>query len=212
MTTTLNANNLFLDDVHRLLQLQQRLDGSFTTLLSLEPLTEIEQQEIVQIRNDFWRYFSAGKVYEGIVKFIAIAPLMRLAGFYKQPIEIKLEENIAEINIEDEDLKITGRMDLLAVNKDKLTANSVPFWILIIETKNSQVEALAGLPQLLTYAYKSLDQESVWGLTTNGLRYQFVYLQPGNPPTYQLFPELNLIEPERSLLLLQVLKAICKLI
>jgi hypothetical protein len=210
-TTFLNASNLFLDDVHHLLQLEQRSNVSFTTLLSLEPLTEIEQQEILQISNDFWHYFSAGKVYEGLVKFIALAPLMRLAGFYQHPIEIKLEERIAEIDIEDEDTKITGRMDILAVNKAGLLTKDV-LWILIVETKNSLAEAFAGLPQLLTYAYSSLEhQESVWGLTTNGLRYQFVYLQPGNPPTYYLLPELNLIDTERSLQILQVLKAICKL-
>ncbi|NES24566.1 MAG: restriction endonuclease subunit R, partial [Symploca sp. SIO3E6] len=78
-----------------------------------------------------------------------------------------------------------------------------------IETKNSTVNALEGLPQLLTYAYRRLEEQSgIWGLTTNGLNYQFVYIQPGNPPTYQLFPELSLIRPEQSMQLLQVLKAI----
>ena len=206
-----NASDLFLDDVHRLLNLEQQSSTLFTTLLSLEPLSESEQQEILQIRDDYWHYFSAGKIYEGLVKLIAIAPLMRLTGFYKHPIEIRLEEKIADIDIQDEDTKITGRMDILAINKTKPTMG-VPFWILIVETKNSLAEAFAGLPQLLTYAYKSLEnQESVWGLTTNGLRYQFVYLQQGNPPTYQLLPELILIDTERSLQLLQVLKAICKL-
>jgi hypothetical protein len=34
----------------------------------------------------------------------------------------------------------------------------------VIETKNSLAEVFAGLPQLLTYAYKSLEhQEAVWG-------------------------------------------------
>lgn len=178
----------------------------------MEPLTEIEQQEILQIRNDFWHYFSAGKVYEGLVKFIVLAPLMRLSGFYQYPIGIRLEESIADIDIEDEDTKITGRMDILAVNKAMPKITGISFWILVIEAKNSSVSALEGLPQLLTYAYKSLEhQESVWGLTTNGLNYWFVYLQQGNPPTYQLLPELNLIDSERSLQLLQVLKAICKL-
>ena len=208
---TLNASNLFLDDVHRLLHLEEKSNSSFTTLLSLEALTEIEQQEVLQIRNDFWRYLSAGKVYEGLVKFIALAPLMRLAGFYQYPIRIRMEESIADIYIEDEDTKITGRMDILAVNKAMPIITGISFWILVIETKNTLAEAFAGLPQLLTYAYKSLEyQESVWGLTTNGLRYQFVYLQQGNPPTYQLLPELNLIDSELSLQLLQVLKAICK--
>ena len=82
----------------------------------------------------------------------------------------------------------------------------------MIGAKNSEGEALTGLPQLLTYAYKILEhQESVWGLTTNGLSYWFVHLQQGNPPAYQLLPELNLIDSERSIQLLQVLKAICKL-
>lgn len=128
-----------------------------------------------------------------------------------QTIEIKLKEKIASIDIEDEDTKITGRMDILVVNKAGLVTKDV-LWILIVETKNSLAEAFAGLPQLLTYAYSSLEhQESVWGLTTNGLGYRFVYLQQGNPPTYQLLPELNLIDPERALQILQVLKAICKL-
>ena len=211
MTITLNASNLFLDDVHRILHLEEKSNCSFTTLLTLEALTETEQQDVLQTRKDFRHYFSAG-IYEGLVKLIAIAPLMRLAGFYQYPIKIRLEENIANIDIEDEDTTITGRMDILAVNKAMPITTGRSFWILVIETKNTLAEAFAGLPQLLTYAYKSLEnQQSVWGLTTNGLRYQFVYLQQGNPPTYQLLPELNLIDSERTIQLLQVLKAICKL-
>ena len=103
-------------------------------------------------------------------------------------------------------------MDLLAIDKNTITTTDVPFWILVIETKNSEVSALTGLPQLLTYAYKCLDnQESVWGLTTNGMDYQFVHLEPGNPTIYQQFPSLNLIYPESSIQILQILKAICKL-
>jgi len=82
----------------------------------------------------------------------------------------------------------------------------------VIECKNSEVDPLGGLPQLLTYAYKSLArQPRVWGLTTNGARYQFVYIQQGNPPIYQLMPFLNLMESEPAVQILQVLKAICKL-
>jgi hypothetical protein len=77
--------------------------------------------------------------------------------------------------------------------------------------KKGLADPLAGLPQLLTYARQSLDcQESVWGLTTNGIRYQFAYLQAGSPPTYQLLPTLNLLETEGAVQLLQVIKAIRK--
>lgn len=206
--TTLNAESLTLKDVHRLLGLQMQLNGSFKPLLSLESLTEFEQQELRQIQDDFANYLTAAKVSEGLVKALTTFPLMRLAGFYRFPIEIQLEEGIEKITIEDEDIVITGRLDILAINPTK-SGKSQPFWVLVIESKNSSIDISAGLPQLLTYTFKSLAyQESVWGLVTNGLRYQFVYLHQA---TYQLMPDLNLLETERAIQLLQVLKAICKL-
>jgi hypothetical protein len=210
--TLINDGNLSLEDVQRLLGFQENYNDSFTSLLSLEALTEVEQQELLQIRDDFDRYLTAGKVSEGQVKFLVIAPLMRLAGFYKYPIQIKLEEDIAEIKIEDENTTITGRLDILAVNKIRKLTDKTFFWVLLIESKNSSISPFEGLPQLLTYASESLQyQKSVWGLVSNGQYYQFVYIQQGNPTTYHLMPLLNLMEPKRAVELLQVLKAICGL-
>ncbi|MEH2196162.1 MAG: restriction endonuclease subunit R [Nostoc sp.] len=210
--TILNARNLSLEEVHRPFGFLEQYSDSFSNYLSLEPLLEVEQQELLQIRNNFRRYLTAGKVSEGQVKFLAVTPLLRLAGFYRYPIEIVLEENIADIEVEDEDIKIKGRFDILAISKAKDTKPQTYFWVLLIESKNSQIDISTGLPQLLTYAYKNLDnQKSVWGLTTNGRSYQFVYIEQGNPPIYYLLPELNLMERERSSHLLQVLKAICQL-
>jgi len=209
---TLNAKNLTIGQVHQLFNFQKQYNNSFTSLLSLEPLTEFEQQELSQIRDDFDNYLSNDRVLEGLVKALTTFPLMRLAGFYRHPINISLEQDIADILIEDEDIKITGRLDILAINKTKPINSEISFWVLVIETKNSLIAPFAGLPQLLTYVSKSIErQESVWGLTTNGMEYQFVYIQRGNPAIYQLMPLLNLMEPESSILLLQVLKAICKL-
>lgn len=206
----IDARNLSLKDVQQILKIERSPNISFTDLLSLEPLTTHEQQELDKIRSIFDSYYAEEKIAEGQVKFLFLSPLLWLSGFYQPSLKITLEENIADILIEDEDTLIKGRMDILAVNKTEQKISPL-FWILVIEAKNS-VEALEGLPQLLTYAYKSLDnQKSVWGLTTNGLRYQFVYLQQDNHPTYQLLPELNLLDSERSLQLLQVLKAICKI-
>lgn len=212
MSTTLDARNLTLDDVYSLLKLEEHLHDSITSLLSLEPLTEFELQDLLKIRQLFRSYYAAGKISEGEVKFLLLAPLLWLSGFYHPSIKISLEEGIAEIAVEDEDTIIKGRMDILAVTKVKAKTTITPLWILLIETKNSSVDAMEGLPQLLTYAYTSLEhQESVWGLTTNGQNYRFVYVQQGNPPTYQLLPNLNLIDHESSIQLLQVLKAICKI-
>ena len=210
--TALNAKNLTLSEVLRLLKFQKLPNGSFTPLLSLEPLTEFEQQELIQTCQDFDSYLTDGKVSEGQVKLVSVGPLLRLAGFYRSPIKMFLEEGIADIAVEDEGATITGRLDLLAIDKNTLTTTDVPFWILVIETKNSAIDVLAGLPQLLAYAYKSLQhQTSVWGLVTNGARYQLAYIQSRTPPTFQLMPLLNLMDYEPAIQILQVLKAICKL-
>ncbi len=212
MTTTLDARNLSLEDVQHLLKFEEQLNGSITSLLCLESLTDFEQQELSQIRNLFRSYYAAGKISEGQIKFLFLAPLMNLAGFYNSSIKITLEENIADISVEDEDTNIKGRMDILAVNKTQVKKITTPFWILVIESKNSSINASEGLPQLLTYAYKSLEnQTSVWGVTTNGMDYQFVYIQQGNPPIYQLLPKLDITRSESSIELLQVLKSICQL-
>ncbi|MEH1940340.1 MAG: restriction endonuclease subunit R [Nostoc sp.] len=210
MTLTVEASSLSLNDVHRLLKLEKLSNGSFTDFLRLEPLSNFEQQDLLGIRNDFDRYLSAGKISEGLVKFLTIAPLMRLSGFYDVPIRLTMEDSIA-IAVEDEDKRITGRMDILAINSPQSNI-APPFWVLVIETKNSSVNVIEGLPQLLTYAFKSLEQQpSVWGLVTNGQLYQFVYLRHDNQSNYELMPLLNLSQSPDAIELLQVFKAICKL-
>jgi hypothetical protein len=212
---TLQAKNLTLEEVHQYLKLQRSLARpTYGELLRLEAVTEFERQEIEQIRLDFQAYWQAGKVLESQIQLLVVGPLLRLAGFYRTPINLTLEqamtpgrsETIAEIEIVDDDRTIGGRLDLLAAQR----GGDTPFWILVVESKNSQVEALNGLPQLLTYATEGLKtQEAVWGLTTNGISYYFVQLLAGAVVRYQLLPELNLFDPDRSLQLLQVLKAIC---
>jgi hypothetical protein len=208
----LDASSLTMEDVYRLLKFEEHLNDSITSLLSLEPLTELEHQEVLKIREVFRSYHNAGKVSEGQVRLLPIAQLLWFSGFYQPHIKITLEEGIAQIDIKDEDTIIKGRMDILAVSRLQNRRSITPFWILLIETKNSTIDALEGLPQLLTYAYKNIEEQAaVWGVTTNGMNYQFVYIQQGEHPTYQLLPELSLIRPEQTIQLLQVLKAICKL-
>ena len=210
--TILNAKNLTLDEVHRLFNFQRQYDGSFTSVLSLEPITEFEQQEIAQTRSELENHLTSAAASEGQVKLVAVGPLLRLAGFYRYPLQVVVEEGITRINVTDENTTITGRLDILAINKARQSRENVPFWVLVIESKNSSISPSMGLPQLLTYTYKSLDyQESVWALATNGELYRFVYIQAGNPPTYQLLPFLSLTDSESAVELLQVLKAICKL-
>lgn len=199
-----------LDDIRIFLKLEELERRSFAEISSLELLTIEEQKELLKIRRDFRRYWADGKVSEGLVKFLTLAPLMRLTGFYDAPLWISMEDSIP-VEIEDEDKTVKGKLEILAVtNTEGETATNL--WLLVIEAKNSAIEPFAGLPQLLTYAFKSLEQQSlVWGLATNGVSYQFVILRRGNPPTYQILPELNLIDSDRAIELGRVLKTICKL-
>ncbi|MGK7924907.1 MAG: restriction endonuclease subunit R [Spirulina sp.] len=207
--TALQARKLTLSDVRRLFGFQDLYDGSFESLLSLNPVTENEQQELRKIRNNFLPYLDTGEALEGQIRLVAVAPLLRLAGFYEYPIQMKVETNIERIEIETESTSISGRIDIIAVNKDKKTPKNTDFWIVVLETKPSLTSTLAGLPQLLTYAYKGLEeQNSVWGLSTNGIDYWFLYIQQGNPPTYQYMPSLSLLDLQSASKLLQVLKAI----
>ncbi|MGK7901370.1 MAG: restriction endonuclease subunit R [Hormoscilla sp.] len=211
MTKTVDASSLVLKDVHRLFKINKTLNSSFTSLLSLEPVTELEQKDLEEIRINFDSYYEAGKIIEGQIQFLFLSPLMWLSGYYNPSIKISLEVEIVKIEVKDADTEIKGRMDILAATRVAEEKNNSFLWVLLIESKNSTVDASEGLPQLISYAYTGLNQqESVWGLTTNGMDYQFVYIQQGNPPSYQLFPKLSLMYPEQSIQLLQVMKAICK--
>ncbi|MGB3692426.1 MAG: hypothetical protein WA865_23180 [Spirulinaceae cyanobacterium] len=207
-----NAEKMNLKEVHRLLGWQKHSTmGKYEDILSLEPLTEFEQGELTQIARDFERYLNADKVSEGLIKALTTFPLLRLAGFYRVPVELKLEEAIACIEVEDEETIITGRFDILAINPNQIPDEQV-FWMLIIEAKNSSIELRAGLSQLLVYTYSSLKfQSETWGMLTNGINYQFVHCQSGTYPLYQLFPPLHLFEGDRAVQILQSLKAICQL-
>ena len=75
MTTTINAKNLTLAEVHRLFGFQKQYTNSFTPLLSLEDITEHEQQELIQIRDDFDDYISTDRVSEGSIGIRAVLVL-----------------------------------------------------------------------------------------------------------------------------------------
>ena len=78
------------------------------------------------------------------------------------------------------------------------TSRQTFLWILIVESKNIAASEFAGIGQMLTYAYTSLEKQSdVWGLVTNGATYQFFYVAKGESLTYQYMPTLSLLECDR---------------
>ncbi len=206
---TLRAREITLEEVRKLLGFQPLFRGRFQDILSLIPLSELEQQELDKIADELMRYLAVGNISEGQVRQIAINPLLRLAGYHQAPIELQVEEDIQQIYIEDKDIHIRGRFDIVAVNRSMETSRQTFLWILIVESKNIAASEFAGIGQMLTYAYTSLEKQSgVWGLVTNGATYQFFYVARGESLTYQYMPTLSLLECDRALQLLKVLKAI----
>lgn len=203
------AREITLEEVETILGFIPMYDGSFNDFLTLEPLTDLDWQELQQIRADFLAYLRRGKVSEGQAKLISINPMLRLAGYKLSPIELRVEEDIQQIYIEDKDTHIRGRFDLVAVNRRVETSLATLLWVLIVESKNVAASEFSGIAQMLTYAYPSLEQQSsVWGLVTNGATYQFFHVAKAEVLTYQYMPTLSLLESDRAIQLLQVLKAI----
>ncbi|MEN9226593.1 MAG: hypothetical protein Q6L60_13800 [Thermostichus sp. HHBFW_bins_43] len=201
------ANTLTLREVHELLGLRRGDSLEFEEKLDLPSLTEQEIAELTQLQDLYFSYLAEGTLNEGQVKFLFVSPLLKLAGFFSEEIYIDLEENIEEINIrqDDENLLITGRMDLLVLQREQKKS----FWILVIETKAGIGSTRLATAQLLTYAYRGIEsQDHVWGLATNGEDYQFFFLQRGSPPTYHYLPKLWLLDRKSIHRLLQVLKSI----
>ncbi|MFS8781050.1 restriction endonuclease subunit R [Synechococcus sp. R55.6] len=201
------ANTLTLREVHELLGLCRGDSLEFEEKLDLPPLTEREIEELTQLQELYFSYLADDTLNEGQVKFLFVSPLLKLAGFLSSDIKINLEENIADIIVEEEEgqVAIKGRVDLLAIRRGARES----FWILVIETKGGTVATSLAIAQLLTYAYKGIkNQEFVWGLATNGEDYQFILLQQGSPITYHYLPKLGLLDSKSIHRLLQVLKSI----
>ena len=85
-----SAKNLTLEEVHRLFGFQRQYCDSFNSLLKLEPITEFEQQEILPTRSEFDNHLTSSDVSEGQVKLIAVSPLLRLAGFFRVPLQVSV--------------------------------------------------------------------------------------------------------------------------
>jgi hypothetical protein len=206
---TLKAKDIKLDEVRELLGFELIRQGRFEDFLGLQPLVSEEAEGLGVISSELFDYLENGRISEGQMQLVAIAPLLRLAGYSRSPIEYRVEEQIGSIYIEDRDTYIRGRFDIVAVNRRVQVDAQNLLWILVVESKNMGASEYVGIAQMLTYAYTSLArQEAVWGLVTNGANYQFFYIERGEKPTYRRMPSLNLLDPEPSVRLLQVLKAI----
>ena len=207
MVQVINANSLSLREVRQRFQFEPAVERDFSKFLTLSPLTPVQRDRIAEIRGGWQHYQDDSKVSEGQVGVLAVSPILWASGYASDPdICISVETNIEDIALDDDETVIRGRMDMV-VNQ-RWNGDQVPFCILVIETKNNAAHTSVGLPQLLTYTGTFLEnQDTIWGLLTNGMDYQYVLVEKG---IYRQFPVLSFLLQDQAEEMLQVAIAIRK--
>lgn len=205
MVQLVNASFLNLTKAREQLHLERYVEDDFRDFLTRSPLTQEQQNNLRNLRESWERRVGAGKASEGQVGVLAISPILLISGYTFDPaLRIDVEKNIEEISVDDRDTVIRGRMDLIV--SQEWDSDRSPLCVLVLECKNSTIEVAVGMPQLLAYTSSFLtSQDSVWGLVTNGSRYQFVLVEPG---LYREFPILDLLRPKQAEKILEVAIAI----
>ncbi len=102
------------------------------------------------------------------------------------------ENRYIDIALEDEDLMIRGRIDLLVLNQS--------LWLVVIESKRSDFAVTRALPQTLAHMLGNPEQtRSTFGLITNGSEFLFLKAQSHPTPEYAPSRLFSLRNPSNEL-------------
>lgn len=216
-TVSQPISNLSLMDLREKFGLERdRTDPFFKEWLAQSSeLSSFEQQALNRLRQNYRSIIETNPLEE-VVKLVVVAPLLDLAGFYQPPFSIKAEAP-TRLNVEDRNETFTGKIDVLVVSQK--------FWVLVIESKQSQLDILSGIPQALSYLLSQphnadgVEAELMqrdrplatlrhrFGMVTNGREVVFLKLTPLAAPVYAQSKAYQVIEEEDDLLnILQGLK------
>jgi hypothetical protein len=146
--------------------------------LEAEAITALEEVKV-----DFL-HLSRYDLLEPIVKMVVLSPILRLAGFYRDPFYVMAEKKV-ELLSEDGDLLVQGMVDLIVFHPK--------IWIVSVEAKRSYYSLAAAIPQALFYMLgQATEGQAVFGLVTNGWEFQFLKLIKGQVSRYALSYTLSL--------------------
>ena len=169
MAQLLIASELTLADLEERFSLHRSIDSSFFSEAkeSLPALAELETIALQRVKENFLDQLRSRLLIEETVKLVVVAPLLDLAGFYRSPYQIESEYPI-QIEIPDEDGGIIqGRIDTLVIKRS--------IWIVLVESKRTQMSVHTGVPQALTYLLARSDcNRPGYGLVTNGSEFLFL--------------------------------------
>jgi hypothetical protein len=179
MAQLINASEISLAELEERFSLQRSPDSNFfsETRETLPDLSEIERIALERVKQNFLDQLRSRLLIEETVKLVVIAPLLDLAGFYRAPYQIESEVPVQLAIPDDEEGLIQGRIDTLIVQR---AASQIPrgsLWIVLVESKRTQISVHAGIPQALTYLLSRPDGDRPgYGLVSNGSEFLFLKL------------------------------------
>lgn len=177
MVQTIPARQVTLYDLSDRFGLERADDDQFFPewQTDLPELTGAERQALDEIKAEY-RHLSKYPLLEPMVKMVVLSPLLKLAKFYQPPFYLAAEKEVA-ITSEDEGVVIQGRIDLLVFHP--------PFWVTVIESKQSAYSLETAIPQALAYMLGNPDRDkSALGFVTNGAEFRFLKLALQPAPRY----------------------------
>jgi hypothetical protein len=177
MIQAIPAAEVTLRTLKQALNLQPAPDARFFAEWQgeTEPISEPDQRALDRVKGNYLDLLEDPPVLENSVKMVVLGPLLDLAGFYRRPFRITTETSI-DIELEDENTVIRGRIDVLVLNQ--------VLWLVVIESKRSDFAVTRALPQTLAYMLGNPDQtRPTFGFITNGT--EFLFLKAQRQPTTQ---------------------------
>ncbi|MEO0406664.1 MAG: restriction endonuclease subunit R [Cyanobacteria bacterium P01_A01_bin.135] len=180
MATTIPVSRLTLPEITEKQGLRLASEPQFFT--EWQPprptLNPQERHYLTQVEQDYFDQLRRDTLSEGLIKLVVISPLLHLAGFYRAPYQVKLEEPV-QIELTEQNETWRGRIDALVI-QDRL-------WTVVVESKSSVFGIDQAFPQVLGYMFAAPQPERpTYGLVTNGSSYAFVKLLRRPTPLYSI--------------------------
>ena len=169
MAQIINASDITLAELEERFSLHRSPNPNFFSEIkeSLPDLSELEKVALNRVKQNFLDQLRSRLLIKETVKLVVVSPLLDLAGFYRAPYQVESEVPIQfAIPDKDEGL-IQGRIDTLIVRRS--------LWVVLVESKRTQISVQAGVPQALTYLLSRPDGDRPgYGLVTNGSEFLFL--------------------------------------
>lgn len=168
---------------------------------ALPHLADEDRRYLDQVQQEYFDQTRSGQISEGLIKLMVVSPLLHLAGFYRRPFEVRLEESV-QVEVTEAQEVWRGRIDALVI-QDR-------FWVLVVEAKNSSFGIDMAIPQALGYMLANPNPERLtYGMVTNGSSFAFLKVAQVPQPVYDV-SDVMLLLPSRNVLhrVLQAMKKI----